>query len=103
MNILRRISAAIEKNKDADPAQSYVAQLHAAGLEKMLEKVGEESAETITAARDGKRDEVAREVADLWFHTLVMLARFDLNADDVFAELERREGTSGLAEKAARR
>jgi len=103
MNVLQRISATIEKNKGADPARSYVAQLHAAGLEKMLEKVGEESAETITAARAGKRDEVAREVADLWFHTLVMLACLDLNADDVFAELERREGTSGLAEKAARR
>lgn len=103
MNILQRISATIEKNKSADPAKSYVAQLHAAGLEKMLEKVAEESAETVTAARAGKRGEVVREAADLWFHTLVMLAYFDLGADDVLAELERREGTSGLAEKAARR
>lgn len=103
MNILQRISATIDKNKSADPAKSYVAQLHAAGLEKMLEKVDEESAEAITAARDGNRDEVVREVADLWFHTLVMLASFDLDADDVFAELQRREGASGLAEKAARR
>lgn len=103
MNILRRISATIDKNKSADPAKSYVAQLHAAGLEKILEKVQEESAETITAARAGNRDEVVREVADLWFHTLVMLAFFDLDAADVFAELQRREGTSGLAEKAARR
>lgn len=103
MNILRRISATIDKNKSADPAKSYVAQLHAAGLEKILEKVQEESAEVITAARAGNRDEVVREVADLWFHTLVMLAFFDLDAADVFAELQRREGTSGLAEKAARR
>jgi len=103
MNILQRISATIEKNKGADPAKSYVAQLHAAGLEKTLEKVEEESAETITAARTGNRDEVGRGGADLWFHTLVMMAWFDLDADDVFAELERREGTSGLAEKAGRR
>ncbi len=100
--VLARVAATIEKRKGSDASSSYVASLFDDGLEKILKKVGEESTETILAAASGDRQHVIRETADLWFHTLVMLAHLELTPEDVLAELERREGVSGHAEKAAR-
>jgi phosphoribosyl-ATP pyrophosphohydrolase len=103
---LNKIAAIIEARKGASPDSSYVAKLQHAGLNKILEKVGEEAVETILAARDveqgAERSKLVYETADLWFHSLVMLAQLDIAPDEVLQELERRFGTSGLAEKAAR-
>jgi phosphoribosyl-ATP pyrophosphohydrolase len=103
---LNKIAAIIEARKGASPDSSYVAKLQHAGLNKILEKVGEEAVETILAARDveqgADRGKLVYETADLWFHSLVMLAQLDVAPDEVLQELERRFGTSGLAEKAAR-
>jgi phosphoribosyl-ATP pyrophosphohydrolase len=101
-DVLARLAATIESRKGADPASSYVAALFAKGEDAILKKIGEEATETVMAAKDGDRLRVAAEVADLWFHCLVLLARHDLGPDDVLAELARREGTSGHDEKAAR-
>jgi phosphoribosyl-ATP pyrophosphohydrolase len=101
--ILRRLSATIAERKDADPASSYVASLFGKGHETILKKVAEESAETLLASKDGDKLHVVRETADLWFHCLVLLAWHGLSSDDVLAELRRREGISGIDEKAARR
>lgn len=102
-DILSRVAATIESRKGADAKSSYVASLFDGGLEAILKKVGEESTETILAATGRDRDHVVRETADLWFHTLVMLAELDLTPHDVLAELARREGVSGHDEKAARK
>lgn len=107
MTILDELSQVLEARKSASGDDSYVASLYAAGLNKMLEKVGEEATEVILAARDAEADPAQKpalvaEVADLWFHSLVMLASLDLDASDVLAELERRFGTGGHTEKAAR-
>jgi phosphoribosyl-ATP pyrophosphohydrolase len=99
---LKKIAAALEARKGADPSSSYVAGLYAKGLDAILKKVGEEATETVIAAKSGDAKAVIHETADLWFHTLVMLAQQGLSPDDVLAELERRFGTSGLAEKARR-
>lgn len=99
---LTTLSATIDARKSASPESSYVAKLHAKGLDAMLKKIGEEATETVMAAKDGNRDHVVREVADLWFHSLVLLSHFGSGAADVIAELERREGVSGIAEKATR-
>lgn len=101
--ILNRLSATIAERAKADPAQSYVAALFAKGDDAILKKVAEEAAETLLAAKDGDRLHLVREIADVWFHTLVLLARHGLAASDVLAELQRREGISGVAEKASRR
>lgn len=105
-DILRRVAQVIESRKNADPSSSYVASLHHKGLNKILEKVGEEAVETILAAKDAvhskNSDDVIYETADLWFHSLVMLSALDLEPAAVLAELERRFGLSGHAEKAAR-
>lgn len=105
-DILRRVAHVIESRKNADPSSSYVASLHHKGLNKILEKVGEEAVETILAAKDATHsknsDDVIYETADLWFHSLVMLSALDLEPQAVLAELERRFGLSGHAEKAAR-
>ena len=82
--------------------QSYVASLYAKGLDKILGKIGEEATEVAIAGKGGDPDQVVHEIADLWFHTLVLLGWYELPPERVFAELERRFGTSGLAEKAAR-
>ncbi|MEO8125078.1 MAG: phosphoribosyl-ATP diphosphatase [Burkholderiales bacterium] len=82
---------------------SYVARLFAKGTDAMLKKVGEEATEVVMAAKDGERGAIVAEVADLWFHTMLVLAAFDLRPADVLAELERREGLSGLEEFAARK
>lgn len=104
---LNRLAEVIESRKGAAPDSSYVASLYAKGLNKILEKVGEESVETILAAKDaqvsGQFDELIYETADLWFHTLVMLASLGQHPDSVLKELERRFGLSGHAEKAARK
>ncbi|MFC4160090.1 phosphoribosyl-ATP diphosphatase [Chitinimonas lacunae] len=101
-DILRRLAETIEARKGADPASSYVAKLLDRGLDDILKKVGEEAVETVMAAKDGDRLHLVREVADLWFHTLVLLASQGLGPDDVLAELARREGISGIDEKNSR-
>ncbi len=101
-DILNRLAETLEARKSADPQSSYVAKLYAKGLDSILKKIGEESAEAIIAAKGGDKRQVVYEVADLWFHTLVLLAQQGLHPDDVLNELARREGLSGIAEKAAR-
>ena len=101
--ILRRLSETIAARRQADPASSYVASLFGKGHEAILEKVAEESAETLLAAKDGDKLHLVRETADLWFHCLVLLAWHGVTSDDVLAELRRREGISGLDEKASRK
>ncbi len=99
---LERLARVLEARK-AEPAEaSYVAGLYARGLDHILKKVGEEAAETVIAGKGGNPREIVYETADLWFHTLVMLAHYDLGPGDVIAELERRFGLSGLDEKASR-
>jgi phosphoribosyl-ATP pyrophosphohydrolase len=100
--ILQRLADALEARKQADPATSYVAGLFARGQDAVLKKVAEEAAETLMASKDGDKLHIVREVADLWFHTLVLLSFHGLRPDDVLAELRRREGISGIDEKAAR-
>ena len=100
--VLARLAQTLEARKGADPSASYVASLYARGLDAILKKVGEEATEAVIAAKGGEREAVVRETADLWFHTLVMLAHLGLGPEAVLAELERRFGLSGLAEKAAR-
>lgn len=99
---LKQLTDVLEQRKNASPDSSYVASLHHKGLNKILEKVGEESVETILAAKDGNKKEIIYETADLWFHSLVMLSHLDLSADDILQELRRRFDLSGLEEKAAR-
>jgi len=101
-DILDRLAETLEARKAADPSRSYVAGLYARGLDAILKKVGEEATETILAAKGGDPEHVVRETADLWFHTLVMLGHLGLGPGPVLAELDRRFGLSGLAEKAAR-
>jgi phosphoribosyl-ATP pyrophosphohydrolase len=101
-DILDRLAATLEARKQADPQSSYVAKLYAKGLDAILKKVAEEAAETIMAAKDGEREKIIYETADLWFHSLVLLAREGIHPDEVLNELARREGLSGLAEKASR-
>jgi phosphoribosyl-ATP pyrophosphohydrolase len=100
--ILQQLEKVLEERKQADAASSYVASLHAKGLEKILKKIGEEATETVIAAVSGDREQVVYETADLWFHTMVMLSHLDISHDEVLAELERRFGLSGLEEKAQR-
>ena len=100
---LDRLAEMLESRKSADPQSSYVAKLYAKGMDGILKKVGEEAAETIIAAKDGDPQKIIYETADLWFHSLVMLALAGLHPNDVLNELARREGLSGLAEKAARK
>ncbi|WP_133512060.1 phosphoribosyl-ATP diphosphatase [Candidatus Thiosymbion oneisti] len=102
-DILERLSRILEARKQADPDSSYVAGLYAKGLDAILKKIGEEAAETLLAAKDGVLDQIVHEVADLWFHTLVLLAQQGLGPDAVLEELDRRFGLSGLEEKARRR
>jgi phosphoribosyl-ATP pyrophosphohydrolase len=102
-SILSRLARAIESRKGADPSVSYVAQLLAKGNDAILKKLAEEAAETLLAAKDGDKLQIVRETADLWFHSLVMLSFYGLGPDDVLAELRRREGISGIDEKASRR
>ena len=103
MDTLLRLEATIrDRLAAADPAASYVAQLHARGLPEIARKLGEEAVEAVVAALSGSRKELTSEAADLLFHLLVLLAEKDLALAEVLAEIERREGLSGIAEKAAR-
>jgi phosphoribosyl-ATP pyrophosphohydrolase len=105
-DILARLHAVLEERKQAEPSSSYVASLYHKGLNKILEKVGEEAVETILAARDaevsGNNDKLIGETADLWFHSMVMLSQLGANPDQVLAELGRRFGLSGIDEKNSR-
>ncbi len=100
--ILKRLSDTIAARKEADPASSYVAALFGKGQEAILKKIAEESAETLLASKDGDKLHVVREIADLWFHSLVLLAWHGASSAEVLAELQRREGVSGITEKAGR-
>jgi phosphoribosyl-ATP pyrophosphohydrolase len=100
--ILERLERAIAERRGADASASYVASLNAKGLDAILKKIGEEATETVLAAKSGAREAIVHETADLWFHCLVMLAWHGVGVAEVLAELERREGRSGLDEKAAR-
>jgi phosphoribosyl-ATP pyrophosphohydrolase len=102
-DILNQLAATIAARKNGDVSSSYVASLNAKGLDHILKKIGEEATETVIAAKGNDKDHIVKETADLWFHTLVMLSWHGLTPDDVLKELERREGTSGIAEKAARK
>jgi phosphoribosyl-ATP pyrophosphohydrolase len=102
-SILERLEAAIASRRGADPAVSYVARLNAKGLDAILKKIGEEATETVIAAKAGERAAIVHETADLWFHCLVLLGRQGIPVTEVLAELERREGRSGIEEKASRR
>ena len=105
-DVLKELAKVLEQRKQADADSSYVSSLHKKGLNKILEKVGEESTETILAAKDAERSgdtsDLVYETADLWFHTLVMLSHLDVGPDAILEELERRFDLSGLEEKASR-
>jgi phosphoribosyl-ATP pyrophosphohydrolase len=100
---LARLAATVASRRGADPDTSYVARLFHKGEDAILKKIGEEATETVMAAKDGDAGRIVSETADLWFHCLVMLAQYNLGPDDVLAELVRREGTSGIDEKALRK
>ena len=102
-DILRELAQILEARKAESPDDSYVAGLYAGGNAKIAKKLGEESAEAIIAGISGSDQELVHEIADLWFHAMVLLAHRGLSPDDVIAELGRRFGTSGLVEKAARK
>jgi phosphoribosyl-ATP pyrophosphohydrolase len=102
-DILLRLAEILEQRKSAQPEQSYVASLYAKGLDKILKKIGEEATETVLAAKDGDQHQIIYETADLWFHTLVLLAHQGLSPQDVLNELDRRFGISGIEEKANRK
>ncbi len=100
--VLSQLAQVLEERKQAAPDSSYVAKLYGKGLDAILKKIGEEATETVMAAKDGDKEKIVYEIADLWFHSLVLLAQQNLHPQDVLKELERRFGLSGLAEKASR-
>ena len=101
-DILSELARVLEERKTANPEDSYVAKLYDKGLDAILKKIGEEATETVMAAKEGNKDQIIYETADLWFHTLVLLAQQGLTPDDVLNELGRRFGISGIEEKANR-
>jgi phosphoribosyl-ATP pyrophosphohydrolase len=101
--VLERIAETIKARKAGDPAKSYVAKLFAQGDDAILKKIGEEATETVLAAKGGDRLHLVREITDLWFHCMIVLERHGLGPGDVLAEMQRREGISGIDEKAARK
>jgi len=101
--VLQQIAEVLEARKQADPDSSYVASLYHKGLDAILKKVGEEATETVIAAKGGDTKQLVYETADLWFHTLVLLAHQGVGPEEVLEELQRRFGLSGLEEKAARK
>ena len=101
-NVLLRLSETLASRRNADPATSYTAKLFAKGPDSILKKIGEECAELIMAAKDGKRLNIVRESTDVIYHILVLLVFFDMSIEDVSQEMRRREGISGIDEKAAR-
>ena len=117
MDAIKRLADVVDARRadflagHADPSVSYIAKLFSKGDDAILKKIGEEAAETVMAAKDSRfagltpemQDKLVGEIADLWFHCFVALSQFNLRPEDVIAELERREGVSGIAEKAARK
>ncbi len=101
-DILRQLADVLEARKGAAPEDSYVASLYHKGLDAILKKIGEEATETVMAAKDGEADKIIYEVADLWFHSMVLLAQQGLRPEQVLDELGRRFGISGHEEKASR-
>ena len=101
-DILSKLASALEERKHADTATSYVASLYEKGLDVILKKIGEEATETVIAAKNGGREQLVYEMADLWFHCLVLLADRNITPTEILNELERRFGVSGLQEKAGR-
>lgn len=99
---LNQLAQVLEQRKTAAADSSYVASLYHKGLDAILKKIGEEATETVMAAKDGEKDKIVYEIADLWFHSMVLLAHQGLGPEDVLKELERRFGLSGLKEKASR-
>jgi len=101
-DVLSELAQTLESRKNAEPDSSYVASLYDKGLDEILKKIGEEATEVVIAAKSGEKTAIIHETADLWFHTLVMLAQQGLSPDDILSELGRRFGLSGLEEKANR-
>jgi phosphoribosyl-ATP pyrophosphohydrolase len=102
LEVLRRLQQTMEARKGAAPDSSYVSSLYAKGTDTICKKIAEEAAETIMAAKDGERLHLVRETCDLWFHSMVLLTHFGVGVDDVMSEFRRREGISGIDEKAGR-
>lgn len=101
-DFLQRLSETLAERKNASPETSYVARLYSKGTDAICKKVAEEAAETIMAAKDGEASHIVYEVADLWFHSMILLSQFGLSTEDVLTELKRREGVSGIEEKNSR-
>ena len=101
--ILSQLAEVLEQRKQAEPDSSYVAKLYDKGLDAILKKIGEEATETVMAAKDGDKEKIIYETADLWFHSMVLLAHQGLSPDDILQELNRRFGLSGIEEKASRK
>jgi phosphoribosyl-ATP pyrophosphohydrolase len=101
-NTLTQLAEVLEQRKTQSADKSYVASLYHKGLDTILKKIGEEATETVIAAKNGDKEQIIYETADLWFHCMVMLAQQNLHPDDVLQELQRRFGLSGLEEKASR-
>ena len=101
-DILKALDDILEQRKQANPDESYTAKLFNDGIDSILKKVGEEATETVIASKSGKKEEIIYEIADLWFHTLVLLKHHNLSSEDILNELERRFGLSGIEEKASR-
>ena len=101
-DIIQKLSQVLIERKQADTNSSYVASLYAAGTDKILKKLGEEAVETVIAGKSGNRDEIIYETADLWFHSLILLAHNDIDPELILNELDRRFGLSGIEEKASR-
>ena len=102
IEVLRRVSDTLVARKQSDPDSSYVSSLYAKGTDAICKKVAEEAAETIMASKDNDRLQIVREVTDLWFHSLILVAHHGLSVEDVLAEFRRREGVSGIDEKKSR-
>ncbi len=101
-DVLNKLAEVLEARKGADPKSSYVASLYDAGTDKILKKLGEEATETVIAGKGGGRDEIIYETADLWFHSLVLLAHNNISPQTILDELDRRFGLSGIEEKESR-
>ena len=102
-DVLQRLAQVLEQRKHADAESSYVAQLYSKGLDAILKKIGEEATETVMAAKDGNKEKIIYEIADLWFHCMVLLAQQNLKPEDVLQELDKRFGLSGIDEKYSRK
>ena len=102
MEVLQRLEAVLRERRDASPDASYVAGLYAKGTDGICKKIAEEAAEAIMAAKDGDKHHLVKEITDLWFHSMVLMAHFDVRVADVVAEFARREGLSGIEEKRQR-